>query len=182
MSSSTTLAVPIFQSHTNPSHLPPTPTSSSSSLNTKNKEVARELSRSKYGSVSSSPYLESLNNSRPVTPSQTTISPNDDDESLYLIWTQELLRGLTSDQDKNDDDSSISDMSSVSSTDSDHAEYNAPTKPHNFLSSAPSTSYAYSHRDSMVSRYSSINVNEPTPVVNQNPISLFFHNCFSSCL
>ncbi|KAL0073990.1 hypothetical protein J3Q64DRAFT_1426891 [Phycomyces blakesleeanus] len=28
----------------------------------------------------------------PATPTHTTISPNDDDEGLYLLWTHQLLR------------------------------------------------------------------------------------------
>lgn len=39
------------------------------------------------------PFLESLSTiERPLTPSHTTISPNEDDEGLYLLWTQQLLR------------------------------------------------------------------------------------------
>lgn len=39
------------------------------------------------------PFIESLSTiERPLTPSHTTISPNEDDEGLYLLWTQQLLR------------------------------------------------------------------------------------------
>ncbi|KAI8645168.1 hypothetical protein BD408DRAFT_412368 [Parasitella parasitica] len=156
------LSVPIHHSKNlfvNYSHLPPTPSSSSSVSsyidNTHGK--ARDLplkipgSQQKYGSLSTStPYLESLGTiERPLTPSQTTISPNDDDEGLYLLWTQQLLRekgftpsscrpdledymekqdntpsSSTSLEDDNgcDDDSSVSDMSFSSDDDMEDGE------------------------------------------------------------
>ncbi|CAO0796469.1 unnamed protein product [Mucor circinelloides] len=83
-------------------HLPPTPSTSSSVSSYISHNKARDLSlhipsgqqQQKYGSLgSSTPYLESLSAiERPLTPSHTTISPNEDDEGLYLLWTQQLLR------------------------------------------------------------------------------------------
>lgn len=36
--------------------------------------------------------IDSITSERPLTPSQTTIGQSDDDESLYLQWTHQLLR------------------------------------------------------------------------------------------
>ena len=143
-------------------------------------------------------YLESLSGSRPVTPSQTTISPDDNDEGLYLLWTHQLLRerGFTPSScapdeyardEHQDDDSSVSDMSSVSSGEEEEDDEEESVNIEHYIaeqrklfSPAPS-SYAYSHRDSMVSRYSN------TPVAVERPqqktgITAFFQSCFSSCL
>lgn len=117
-----------------------------------------------------------------------------------MLWTQELLRerGFTSTtaedctnkKDEDDDDSSVSDMSSVSSEEEDEDKMTIDhyiAEQRKLFSPAPSSLHAYSHRASMVSHYSSTHnaAEEPTAEVtsaNQNPISIFFHNCFSSCL
>lgn len=182
----------------------------------------------KYGSLgSSAPYfgrvyawyncfmqsylqfeIETLGDSRPVTPSQTTIGSNDNDEGLYLLWTQQLLRErgfapspCTPDEYNNgkrddDDDSSISDMSSISSGEEDEEDEGDYLKIRQYVaeqrklfSPTPSSIYAYSHRDSMVSRYS--NPAESTIAVeeeehNENAprgsISTFLRSFFSLCL
>ncbi|KAG2195709.1 hypothetical protein INT47_012930 [Mucor saturninus] len=198
-------AVPIYQSF-NTSHLPPTPACSSIE-----KAQVRDLSTvqgssSHYGSLSttSAPYFETLKEARPATPSQTTISSNNHDESLYLLWTQALLRerGFTDekkedeeeeDETKEDDDSSVSDMSSVSSEEEDKINidhYIAEKR--KLFSPAPSSLHAYSHRASMVSHYSSVASQSPalttTALVGEEGtsprsiISSFFRTCFSSCL
>ncbi|KAI9364266.1 hypothetical protein BD770DRAFT_379646 [Pilaira anomala] len=179
--STSTLAVPIFEAYTTSTYLPPTPISSSSSIiNTK--KVVRELSTQNYGSLSSTPYLES----RPVTPSQTTISPDDDDESLYLLWTKQLLkeRGIGSDEEEkeDDDDSSVSDMSSTEEEEEEDDDDDHAAQVVKQLVSLPS--YAYSHRDSIDSRASFMTTatERISELQQQNPISLFFHQCFSSCL
>ncbi|CAO3628883.1 unnamed protein product [Mucor fragilis] len=78
-----------------------------------------------YGSVfssSSSDFNYMQTTSTSTTPS--TISPNDDDEGLYLLWTHQLLRerghqpsSCRMDDDDQDDcdsvDSSITDLSTV---------------------------------------------------------------------
>ncbi|GAN00628.1 hypothetical protein MAM1_0001d00050 [Mucor ambiguus] len=98
------LSVPIHHSTNriiNNTHLPPTPSTSSSVSSYISHSKARDLSlkipngqQQRYGSLgSSTPYSESLSTiERPLTPSHTTISPNEDDEGLYLLWTQQLLR------------------------------------------------------------------------------------------
>ncbi|KAK4517807.1 uncharacterized protein ATC70_001153 [Mucor velutinosus] len=108
------LSVPIHHSKNriiNNTHLPPTPSMSSSVSSYISHSKARDLSlkipngqQQRYGSLgSSTPYLASRNwkraveeytrtKKRPFTPSHTTISPNEDDEGLYLLWTQQLLR------------------------------------------------------------------------------------------
>ncbi|KAI7873182.1 uncharacterized protein EV154DRAFT_607314 [Mucor mucedo] len=204
-------AVPIYQSF-NTSHLPPTPACSSIE-----KAQVRDLSTvqgssSHYGSLSttSAPYFETLKEARPATPSQTTISSNNHDESLYLLWTQALLRerGFTDekkededeDETKDDDDSSVSDMSSVSSEEEEEDKINIDhyiAEKRKLFSPAPSSLHAYSHRASMVSHYSSVASQSPaltttamvgeedTPMIESSPrsiISSFFRTCFSSCL
>ncbi|CAO3620985.1 unnamed protein product [Mucor hiemalis] len=194
---------------------PPTPTSSNSS-STLEKGKGRDLTSvqipytsQKYGSLgSSAPYFETLGDSRPVTPSQTTIGSNDNDEGLYLLWTQQLLRErgfapspCTPDEYNNgkrddDDDSSISDMSSISSGEEDEEDEGDYLKIRQYVaeqrklfSPTPSSIYAYIHRDSMVSRYS--NPAESTIAVeeeehNENAprgsISTFLRSFFSLCL
>lgn len=202
-----------------PTQSPPiTPTSSNSS-STLEKGKGRDLtsvytSQQKYGSLgSTAPYFDTLADSRPVTPSQTTIGSSDNDEGLYLLWTQQLLRergfapspctpdeynnGKNNDDD-DDDDSSVSDMSSISSgeDDDDEEEDEEYSKLRQYVaeqrklfSPTPSSIYAYSHRDSMVSRYS--NPAESTIAVeeeerNENAprssVSAFLRSFFSLCL
>ncbi|KAL0145497.1 hypothetical protein V8B55DRAFT_1373922 [Mucor lusitanicus] len=99
------LSVPIHHSKNriiSNAHLPPTPSMSSSvssyiSQTTKARDLSLKIpnvQQQRYGSLgSSTPYLESLSTIEgPLTPSHTTISPNEDDEGLYLLWTQQLLR------------------------------------------------------------------------------------------
>ncbi|ORY96760.1 hypothetical protein BCR43DRAFT_492220 [Syncephalastrum racemosum] len=40
----------------------------------------------------SSVTMESTSTAAPATPQHTTVSPNDKDEGLYLLWTHQLLR------------------------------------------------------------------------------------------
>ncbi|CAO3640706.1 unnamed protein product [Cunninghamella blakesleeana] len=139
---SASLSVPTIKK---PMELPPTPTSSYcrsiisrddstklASMNTDNsmEKVDRSttsnlLSTRNYGSFISIPPLSednlSLNSVAPSTPSHTTINPDEDDEGLYLLWTQQLLReqGLrpSSFRTKSfqyDDDDDFSDESSLS--------------------------------------------------------------------
>lgn len=141
--------------------------------------------------------IETLRDSRPATPSQTTISSNNHDESLYLLWTQALLRErgftddiLKKDETKEEDDSSVSDMSSVSSEEEEEEDkinidhYIAEKR--KLFSPAPSSLHAYSHRNSMVSHYSSVvsqsAVTEDQGSASTNSIYVFFRSCFSSCL
>lgn len=102
-----------------------------------------------------------------------------------MLWTKQLLkeRGIGSDEEEkeDDDDSSVSDMSS---TDEEEEEDHAAQVVKQLVSLP---SYAYSHRDSIASRASFMTtaterISEPQPQPQQNPISLFFHQCFSSCL
>lgn len=197
--------------------LPPTPISSTSTSTIEKNKVGRELasslqipaSQQKYGSLgSSTPYFDYISDSsRPVTPSQTTVSPNDNDEGLYLLWTQQLLRerGFTpspctpdeyrkkgnNEEDDDDDDSSVSDMSSISSGEEEDGDDEEDMMIDHYIveqrklfSPASSSTYAYSHRASMVSRYSTITATTETVTAEQqqNPISAFFQSCFSSCL
>lgn len=122
-----------------------------------------------------------------------------------MLWTQELLRerGFASTDDytkkdqNDDDDSSVSDMSSISSEEEEEEEEEDKINIDRYIaeqrklfSPAPSSLHAYSHRASMVSHYSSTtNAAEETTAeehiilnASQNPILIFFHNCFSSCL
>ncbi|KAF7721140.1 hypothetical protein EC973_005363 [Apophysomyces ossiformis] len=65
-----------------------------------------------YGATMNTTFSDgesTLGQSAPATPPHTTISPNDDDEGLYLLWTHQLLRehGLrpaSCRPDDNDDD------------------------------------------------------------------------------
>jgi hypothetical protein len=126
-------------------------------------------------------YIETLVSERPLTPSQTTIGQSDDDESLYLQWTHQLLRerGFTPSscrpEDEEDDqidylnykplkvssvddsdDSSISDMSSDEEEDIDH--YIA--EQHKLLMASPSPSFVFyngSRRPSIMSGYTTNN-------------------------
>ncbi|CAO3635563.1 unnamed protein product [Cunninghamella echinulata] len=128
--------------------LPPTPTSSYcrsfisrddstklTCINTDNsmeridRSSSKLLSTRNYGSFISIPPLSednlSLHSATPSTPSHTTINPNEDDESLYLLWAQQLLReqGIRpsssfrtksfqyDDNDDYSDESSLSDIS-----------------------------------------------------------------------
>ncbi|KAI8099139.1 uncharacterized protein BX664DRAFT_320493 [Halteromyces radiatus] len=69
----------------------------------------------------------------PPTPPHTTISPNDDDEGLYLLWTHQLLReqgfrpSRSYCQNTEDDDDESSQSESILSN---HA-INPPFKPMN---------------------------------------------------
>ncbi|KAI9272178.1 hypothetical protein EDC94DRAFT_251791 [Helicostylum pulchrum] len=79
-----------------------------------------------YGSLSSDfTYFQAASPSTRSSPAASTISPNDDDEGLYLLWTHQLLRErgytpssckLNGDENDEDDDnysidSSITDSS-----------------------------------------------------------------------
>lgn len=146
--------------------------------------------------------VESLNESRPVTPSQTTVSPNDNDEGLYLLWTQQLLRqrgfkpspctpdeyGRKDDEDEDDDDSSVSDMSSISSGEEDEEQEDDRNIDQYIIEQRNLFSPTY--QASMISHYSTAagtsteEQQEESDFSNarQNPISSFFSSCFSSCL
>jgi hypothetical protein len=73
-----------------------------------------------YGSLSSTDFIPYQD--LPVVSSSSTISPNDDDEGLYLLWTHQLLRErgyepssckLNEDEDTYSIDSSITDLSTM---------------------------------------------------------------------
>ncbi|KAI8061498.1 uncharacterized protein B0P05DRAFT_557317 [Gilbertella persicaria] len=99
----------------NPVELPPTP-SSSYMIHHEWKEPSPRLP-SNYGSISTESRAES------PSLSLSTVSPNDDNESLYLLWTHQLLqeRGFQpspykshnsdDDSDSYSIDSSITDVS-----------------------------------------------------------------------
>ncbi|KAI9243740.1 hypothetical protein BDA99DRAFT_529923 [Phascolomyces articulosus] len=135
--------------------LPPTPSSSARSFmstgnqdpidcsnNNSNNATSLRLSIPKpyYGSFLSSPFSSSptgessksimmpSDHSVPSTPPHTTISPDDDEEGLYLAWTHQMLReqglrpqschgGLDNDED---DDSSVSDDDGLSYDNNHH--------------------------------------------------------------
>ncbi|KAG2207226.1 hypothetical protein INT47_012279 [Mucor saturninus] len=125
--------------------LPPTPSSSALSflvtdqrsfeeeddggrlpLNTAINTTRPNSSAANYGSLSSDfTYFQTASPSTMSSPAASTISPNDDDEGLYLLWTHQLLRErgykpssckLNGDEDEENDDcysidSSITDLS-----------------------------------------------------------------------
>ncbi|KAI8069680.1 hypothetical protein BC940DRAFT_297279 [Gongronella butleri] len=125
-----------------------TPTPSSSycqSLSSKESKVSTVFSRSdrllaskaqqsrQYGSFMTMPISDDTISFQeaPPTPPTTTISPNDDDEGLYLLWTHQILRDhglrpsscrtssferLADDDDDDDDDSSQSSFTSTPPT------------------------------------------------------------------
>ncbi|CDH57917.1 predicted protein [Lichtheimia corymbifera JMRC:FSU:9682] len=88
----------------------PSPISQSSSSEDRLKVPQDRFNPSKYGSISSGHHASdtasiasSVNSdasfktadyffSMPATPPHTTVSPNDNDEGLYLLWTHQLLR------------------------------------------------------------------------------------------
>ncbi|KAI9366481.1 hypothetical protein BD770DRAFT_438616 [Pilaira anomala] len=131
-----------FKKHSPSTEFPPTPSSSTLSflvtdqksideeeivrlpLNTAINTTPPQFAIADYGSLSSD-----FTYSKATTPSirssaPSTVSPNDDDEGLYLLWTHQLLRErgyqpssckLTADEEDDDDnysfDSSITDLS-----------------------------------------------------------------------
>ncbi|SAM00521.1 hypothetical protein [Absidia glauca] len=155
LSSSTSLSIPTLKKQ---AELPPTPSSSyCQSVLSKDRPAVLDRDRSitsppkpltamkQYGSFMSMPLSDdtlSLD-SAPPTPPHTTISPNDDDEGLYLLWTHQMLRergfrpsscrtdsyhdqDSDNDDDDDDDDSSLSATSVAPKQHLDHRSYSNP--------------------------------------------------------
>ncbi|KAI8642518.1 hypothetical protein BD408DRAFT_416363 [Parasitella parasitica] len=112
--------------HTSPyqPELPPTPSSSAFSfLANDSKESIEHLDTTSnrlpntthphYGALPASSDINCMQTS--LTSTATTISPNDDDEGLYLLWTHQLLRerGYQPSSCKVDDDDGCSVDSSI---------------------------------------------------------------------
>ncbi|KAI8332018.1 hypothetical protein BC941DRAFT_134687 [Chlamydoabsidia padenii] len=140
MLSTTSLSIPTLKKQ---AELPPTPSSSyCHSVISKDRQADRDRSTSMtsitsapklpagpkhYGSFKSMPLSDDTLSfdSAPPTPPNTTISPNDDDEGLYLLWTHQILREQgfrpsscrtnsyhgNNDQDSDDDDDDDSSLS-----------------------------------------------------------------------
>jgi hypothetical protein len=64
----------------------------------------------------------------PPTPPHTTITPNDNDEGIYLLWTQHMLRqkGFRPSSYNLNDEDSDSDSTNSSLTDSDVEDDDPP--------------------------------------------------------
>ncbi|CAO3593879.1 unnamed protein product [Absidia cylindrospora] len=101
-------------------------------MNSSSSSTSRLVVPKKYGSFLSIPLSDDTLSfdEAPPTPPHTTISPNDDDEGLYLLWTHQLLReqgfrpsscrtnsyNQQHSDDDNDDESSLSDEASLHAT------------------------------------------------------------------
>ncbi|KAI8093248.1 uncharacterized protein BX664DRAFT_329288 [Halteromyces radiatus] len=144
-------------------------------------------------------YGSHLNTSHKLPSSLPTsrsmnISPNDDDESLYLLWTHQLLveRGFNptpigskysiDDNNHDDDDDDDDSASSISSISADNDDNNLSLL---FSTPASVTSPSYTHSSSMMlmdptTTLTTTTTTSTTP--SQSYISSFFsciHYCFS---
>ncbi|ORZ04626.1 hypothetical protein BCR42DRAFT_429085 [Absidia repens] len=162
MISTSSLSIPTIKKY---AELPPTPSSSychsvaskesrfsslmgrqADRMPSSSSSASRLVVPKKYGSFLSIPLSDDTLSfdEAPPTPPHTTISPNDDDEGLYLLWTHQLLREqgfrpsscrtnsykqqqhLDSDNDDDDDESSQSDEDSLHATSAQHYIHGHP--------------------------------------------------------
>jgi hypothetical protein len=92
--------------------------------------VLSEIDRQSVASILDDDYT-------PPTPPHTTITPNENDEGIYLSWTQHMLRqqGFRPSSYNNDHGDSGSDSDSTNSSLTDDEEDSLPITPPHFSTS-----------------------------------------------